>query len=373
MNDPMQRALALAQQGLGLTSPNPTVGAVLVRDGSIVGEGFHIYKERDHAEIVALYQAGDQARGADLYVTLEPCSHTGRTGPCADAIAAAGVARVFVAMEDPNPLVRGNGIARLRAAGIDVVMSDTSIASIAAALNDGFIHSMNTGRPLVTLKAAVTLDGKIAAPEDNSGWITSEIARKHVQQIRHRHDVIVTGIGTVLSDDPMLNDRSGRERSRPLLRVVLDSQLRIPLTSRLVQSAHRDVLVVSSSVASAQRRQALEANGVRVVSFDGPNGRTNINELVRLLGTEKYLSVMIEAGSKVNWAALEAGAVDKVFLYYAPKILGGMESLPMAGGTGRRRRADAIVLDRVQLHPISTDEFAVEAWVKKDAWIEKME
>ncbi len=360
----MRRALELAQRCVGQTSPNPTVGAVLVRDGAIVGEGAHVWLERDHAEIVALRQAGERARGATLYITLEPCSHTGRTGPCADALIAAGVAKVVAAMEDPNPLVRGDGFARLREAGVAVEI-DPSVAPELERLNEPFLHFVKTGRPLVTLKAAVTLDGKIAAAEDNEGWITSAKARAHVQTLRHQHDAIVTGIGTVLADDCRLTDRSGLARSRPLLRIVLDSQLRLRPDSQMVAVAKDDLLVVTTSAASSERRRALEARNVEVVALDGPDGRASLAGLVRLLAERRYLSLMIEAGSRVNWAALESGVADKVFFYYAPKILGGMTSLPVAGGAGRKRRIDAIELERVTIHPIPPDEFAVEAYVHR--------
>ena len=224
---------------------------------------------------------------------------------------------------------------------------------------------MRTGKPLVTLKSALTLDGKIAAPEDNTGWITSERARAHVQVLRHASDAIITGIGTVLSDNPLLTDRSELPRARPLLRVVLDSTLRISPDSQLVQSAKDDLLIATTSAASPERRKALEARGVEVRSFDGPRGRVDIRDVISLLGERRCLSAMIEAGSMVNWAALECGAVDKVFLYYAPKILGGLESLPMAGGTGRMSRTDAIQLERTTLHPIPPDEFAVEAFIRR--------
>jgi diaminohydroxyphosphoribosylaminopyrimidine deaminase/5-amino-6-(5-phosphoribosylamino)uracil reductase len=362
---PMLRALDLAAQARGRTSPNPMVGAVVVRDAEVVGEGFHVYKDMRHAEIVALEQAGERARGATIYVTLEPCSHQGRTGPCVDAIVKAGVARVVCASGDPNPLVGGQGLEQLRAAGIAVDLAPEFSAQ-AERLNESFFHFMQRGRPLVTLKAALTLDGKIAAPEDNRGWITSELARAHVQQVRHESDAILTGIGTVLSDDCLLNDRSGLDRSRPLLRIVLDSQLRIPPHSRMVTSCGEDLLVVTTSAASAERRRTLENMGVRVLPLDGPMGRTNLHALVEELAKERYLSLMVEAGSKVNWSFLESGVVDKIFFYYAPKILGGMQSLPVAGGAGRRRRVDAIVLKDVTLHPIAPDEFAVEAYLIKE-------
>jgi len=363
--DYMSEALALARRGTALASPNPMVGVVIVRDGEVVGRGFHTWDGLRHAEIIALEEAGALARGATAYVTLEPCSHTGRTGPCADALIAAGIARVVVASEDPNPLVAGQGLRRLRASAVQVEMSPDH-QHAAERLNEPFLHFMRMSRPLVTLKSALTLDGKIAAPEDNTGWITSERARSHVQVLRHATDAMITGIGTVLSDNPLLNDRSELPRARPLLRVVMDSTLRIPITSRLVQSAQGDLLVATTSAGSAERRKALEARGVEVCVFDGPRGRVDILDVISLIGKRRCLSVMIEAGSKVNWAALEANAVDKVFLYYAPKILGGLESLPMAGGVGRMSRTDAIRLERTTLHPIPPDEFAVEAWIVRE-------
>jgi len=360
----MHDALNLARQGAGRTSPNPAVGAVLVKQGEIVGRGYHTYAQVKHAEILALDEAGDRARGADLYVTLEPCAHHGRTAPCADAVVEAGVKRVVAAMQDPNPLVSGQGFQRLRDAGVAVEIA-TQFAEEAAQLNEAFIHSMRTGLPLVTLKAALTLDGKIAAPEDNTGWITSERARAHVQQIRHASDAILTGIGTVLADDCLLTDRSGLERSRPLLRIVADSTLRVALNSRIVTSAQHDLVILTTSAASEERRRALEYRGVRILVHDGPGGRTDLRKLLEYLNAEHYRSLMIESGSKLNWAALEAGIVDKIFFYYAPKILGGLRSLPVAGGAGRLRRADAIQFGRVTLHPIPPDEFAVEAYIEK--------
>jgi diaminohydroxyphosphoribosylaminopyrimidine deaminase/5-amino-6-(5-phosphoribosylamino)uracil reductase len=363
--DYMREALALARQGVALASPNPMVGCVIVRDGAVVGRGFHTWEGLKHAEILALEQAGESARGATAHVTLEPCSHTGRTGPCSDALIAAGVAKVVAASGDPNPLVAGEGFRRLRASGVEVEMA-AAFEAEAHKLNEAFFHFMRTGRPLVTMKCAVTLDGKIAAPEDNSGWITSERARAHVQELRHAADAMITGIGTALADDPLLTDRSGLPRARPLLRVVLDSTLRLPLESKLVRSAQGDLLIAATSASSGERRRALENRGAEVRIFDGPRGRVDIRDVVAWLGERRCLSVIVEAGSKVNWAALESGAVDKVFLYYAPKILGGLQSLPMAGGVGRLRRMDAILLERTTLHPIPPDEFAVEAYIKKD-------
>ena len=361
----MDEAFRLARQGQGRTSPNPAVGAVVVRDGEIIGRGYHLFAQEKHAEVLALEEAGEHARGAEIYLTLEPCAHHGRTGPCSDLVIASGITRVIAAMEDPNPLVSGGGFRKLRAAGVDVAFASDYKAE-AEKLNEPFMHFMRRGKPLVMLKAAVTLDGKIAAPEDNSGWITSEKARAHVQQVRHLSDAIVTGIGTLLADDCLLNDRSGLERSRPLLRIVLDSLLRIPLHSKMVSSCNGDLLIATTSAASRERRKALEAKGVEVVEMDSPGGRVELRRLVEVLAQRRYLSLMIEAGSKVNWAALDAGIVDKILFYYAPKIFGGTASLPVVGGAGRKRRSDAIVMRNLQVNMVSENEFAVEAYVHRD-------
>jgi diaminohydroxyphosphoribosylaminopyrimidine deaminase/5-amino-6-(5-phosphoribosylamino)uracil reductase len=358
----MREALDLARRGRSLASPNPMVGAVLVRDGEIVGRGFHTYAGLHHAELIALAQAGEKARGSTLYLNLEPCSHQGRTPPCVDAIIAAGVTKVVAPLSDPNPLVAGQGFERLRAAGITVEI-DEGFTAEAGKLNEPFLHFMRTGRPLVTLKAAITLDGKISAPDDNRGWITSERARAHVQELRHDHDAILTGIGTVLADDCLLSDRTGHPRCRPLLRIIMDSQLRLPLDSKMARSAAGDVVVVTTSASNAERRKALEARGIQVLTFNGPGGRADLQSVVEWLGRQRYLSLMIEAGSKVNWSALESGIVDRVFFYYGPKILGGTEALPLAGGIGRRRRADAIRVHHMAIHQIPPDEFAIEGYL----------
>ena len=361
----LREALELARQGHGQTSPNPMVGAVLVRDREVVGRGFHTYAGVKHGEIRALDEAGDRARGATLYLNLEPCPHTGRTGPCVAAIAAAGVVEVVAAMQDPNPLVSGQGFRALREAGVTVRIA-SEFSGEAEKLNEPFAHFMRAGRPLVTLKSALTLDGKIAAPDDNRGWITSETARAHVQQLRHDTDAILTGIGTLLADDCLLNDRTDLPRSRPLLRIVVDSLLRMPAHCKMLASCRDDVVVAGTSAAPAERRKALEARGARVLIFDGPGGRADLRSVVDWLAREKYLSLMIEAGSRVNWAALDAEVVDKIFFYYGAKILGGLQSLPMAGGAGRRRRVDAIAVHDLILHNIAKDEFAVEAYVHRN-------
>ncbi len=362
------QALDLARSGYALASPNPGVGALVVdAAGAKVGEGCHAYEGRKHAEVLALEQAGAAARGATLYVSLEPCSTQGRTPPCVNAILAAGIARVVAASRDRNPAVDGSGFAALRQNGVEVEEADGELAASAQRLNEAFFYFSRTKRPLVTLKTALTLDGKIAAPDDNTGWITSEKARAHVQQVRHRHDVIMTGIGTVHADDCLLTDRTGLPRRRALMRVIADSLLRIPLNSRIVESANDDLVIATTSAAGQEKRRPLLERNITVQDFDSPNGRVDLHALLDWLGERELTSLMIEGGAKLNWAVLEAGIVNKVLLYFAPKILGGLESLPMVGGAGRRSRSGAIRLQNLRTIPVAADEFAVEADVINDA------
>jgi diaminohydroxyphosphoribosylaminopyrimidine deaminase / 5-amino-6-(5-phosphoribosylamino)uracil reductase len=372
----MHRALDLARRGVGLSSPNPNVGAVILDPaGNIVGEGTYTYDGIKHAEVLALEQAGDLARGAPLYINLEPCSHQGRTGPCADALIAAGIRRVVASIEDPNPHVHGQGFQKLRAAGIEVT---TGVGEDdARPLNEAFAKHIRTRTPLVVLKAAMTLDGKIAPPPGESetpsalgaggatgGWITSEVARAHVHELRHAMDAIMVGVGTVVADDPLLTDRTGLLRRRPLLRVILDSRLRMPLESRVAKTCRDDVLVLCS-FAEEKKRRELEQRGMRVeqVALGGPDGRPDLKKIVNRLGELDIASVLIEGGAMVNWAALAAGVVDKVFLYYAPKILAGSGSVPFAAGGGFRRMSDAAYVRRTRLHRFGED-FAVEGYLR---------
>ncbi|MGD0368287.1 MAG: bifunctional diaminohydroxyphosphoribosylaminopyrimidine deaminase/5-amino-6-(5-phosphoribosylamino)uracil reductase RibD [Acidobacteriaceae bacterium] len=339
----MQRALELAEHSVGLASPNPAVGCVLVKDGLVVGVGRHEYDKKDHAEIVALKTAGEAARGATAYVTLEPCAHTGRTGPCTTALIEARVARVVVATEDPNPAVSGRGLERLRAAGIAV--STGIMEREARTLNDGFAKHIQTGLPFVTLKAGVSLDGRIApapgnAPRGAPVFLTGEKARAQVQEMRHAADAVITGINTVLQDDPHLTDRSGLPRRRPLLRVILDSGLRTPLDSKLVRTAQDDLLIFCT-VAPTQRQRTLEALGVRVervatteaardqfaagtTAGDQAARRSGVclKAVMKRLGAMEILSAILEAGGQLNASALNGGHVDKITLFYAPVFLG---------------------------------------------------
>jgi diaminohydroxyphosphoribosylaminopyrimidine deaminase/5-amino-6-(5-phosphoribosylamino)uracil reductase len=371
------RALDLARQGIGLASPNPHVGAVIVdAQGSIAGTGAYTYDGVKHAEVLALERAGGKARGGTLYINLEPHSHHGRTPPCTDALIAGGIHRVVAAMPDPNPKVSGRGFQKLRAAGIPVAVG--TLEYKARRLNEAFARYIRHGVPLVTLKSAMTLDGKIAparAPELNrepgtppGGWITGQAARAHVQQQRHQSDAIMVGIGTVLADDPLLTDRSGHPRRRPLLRVILDSCLRLPLNSRLVQSIRNegtgknDLLVICSS-ADGQKKAELEARGIRVEQLPPAiDARPDMQAVLRRLGELEITSLMIEGGSTVNAIALASGIVDKLFLYYAPKVL-GEGSVPFTAGVGFRSASEALRLSQVQLYRFGND-FAIEGYLR---------
>ncbi len=320
----MEHALDLARKGVGLASPNPTVGCVIVKDGAIVGEGFHQYDARDHAEIVALQQAGQRARGATLYVTLEPCNHSGRTGPCTGAIVNAGISRVVAAMEDPNPKTNGRGFAKLGAAGIDVASG--VLEAEAEKLNEAFAYWITTHKPFVTLKSALTLDGQLAIPALRGSkkrmWITSEESRAEVQRMRHASDALLTGIGTILADDPLLTDRSGLPRRRRLLRVILDTKLRLSPTARVVKTVEDDLLVFTAASLKSPRARKLQDAGVALIPAKARGGRIDLQTVLKELSKRDILSVLLEAGPKLNGAAFTAGIVRKLVLFYAPKVAG---------------------------------------------------
>lgn len=366
----MDRALELAAQGVALTSPNPMVGAVLVRKGNIVGEGFHTYDGVRHAEIIALEAAGEAARGATLYINLEPCCHIGRTGPCTNALILAGVARVVGAMEDPNPGITGRGYKHLRAAGIEV--STGSREAEARRLADAFAKWINTRQPLVTLKSAVTLDGQLVLPHARSSrsyqgartrssskdrWITSPESRAEVQQMRHASDVLLTGIGTVLDDDPLLTDRTGLPRRRKLLRVVMDSSLRLPLRSKLVRSADSDLLVFTREREDSPIASALRRAGVEVVSVGGRGTKPDLRGVIAELGRREMLSVLLESGATLNSAALADGIVDKMRVFIAPKIAGSLDAPFVSNGFRSARE-----LQNVTMAQFGGD-FAIEGYL----------
>jgi diaminohydroxyphosphoribosylaminopyrimidine deaminase/5-amino-6-(5-phosphoribosylamino)uracil reductase len=345
----MRRALELAARGLGETNPNPVVGCVVARGGRVVGEGFHRRAGGDHAEVLALRAAGARARGATLYVTLEPCSHHGRTPPCAPRVGEAGVVRVVAALRDPDPRVGGRGLTLLRRAGVTV---ETGVcAAAAAALNARFLTAARKARPFVLLKAALTLDGRIATASGGSRWITGNAARRQARYLRRLHDAVLVGIGTVLADDPLLLPQP---RTRRLFtRVVLDTRLRLPLASRLVASASAltPVLVLTATAPPRWRRLALEARGVSVVEVATTGGRIAPAAALAVLFKRGTTSVMIEGGSEVLGSFLAARLVDEVALFRAPLLLGGRGSLGAFGGSDPRDVGDALRLEPVPATP----------------------
>ncbi len=332
--DFMDRALALAAQGRGLTSPNPMVGAVLVRDGAVIGEGAHLRAGGLHAEVAALALAGDRARGATCYVTLEPCAHRGRTPPCAETIIAAGVSEVVVACRDPNPVVDGRGIARLRAAGITVRLGPREAE--ARALNRAFFCAVTRGRPHVTLKAAMTLDGKIAASDGTSRWITGEAARVEAHRMRFAADAVLVGIGTVLRDDPTLTVRLPEGPPKEPLRVVADSRLRTPLDARIVTAGNPARTVIASvSPAPPAAAAALRARGVRVLELPEDAGRVDLPALLAALMKLDVVAVLAEGGGELGAGLVESHLVDRVAFFLAPRLLGGRTAPGPLGGSGR--------------------------------------
>jgi diaminohydroxyphosphoribosylaminopyrimidine deaminase/5-amino-6-(5-phosphoribosylamino)uracil reductase len=335
----MRRALDLAQRGLGETNPNPLVGCVIVKAGRVVGEGWHRRAGGAHAEVYALRQAGTAARGGTAYVTLEPCSHQGRTPPCAPELARAGLRRVVVAMRDPNPHVDGRGLAALRRAGIAVTTG--VLGDAAALLNERFVMAARLSRPFVLLKAAMTLDGRIATAAGESKWITTAAQRKSARALRRLHDGVAVGIGTVLADDPRLLPEPAVRR--PFHRVVFDSRLRVPVESRLVRSARRaPVWIVTTG--DARGRAALERRGVRVLAGPARDGRVDLDWALAALRDAGLWSLMVEGGSELLGALLAARLFDQVALFRAPLLLGGRGSRPAFGGPDPARLADAVAL-----------------------------
>lgn len=336
----MRRALDLAARGKGWVSPNPMVGAVLVNEGVIVGEGFHQKAGGPHAEIYCLNQAKELAKGGTLYLTLEPCSHFGRTPPCVDAILKAGVSKVVVAMEDPNPLVSGRGIKRLEDNGVKVVRG--VMEEEARRLNEVFIKFITTEYPFVVLKTASTMDGKIASTTGSSKWITSDISREFVHELRHEYDAILVGINTILTDDPILNCRVQTRKTKDPIRIILDSALRIPLTAKVIMSGTSQSMVFTLSK-DKRKIQQLQKLGVEIVQQSG-NTNIDLHEMLRYLAKKEISSVLVEGGSEVNWSFVAGGLVDKFYWFITPKIIGGTQSFSAIGGLGIKNMEDAIKL-----------------------------
>ena len=353
MNDEqyMRRAIDLAKRGIPWASPNPLVGAVIVKDGRVIGEGWHEKCGQLHAERNALKNCAEDPAGATVYVTLEPCCHQGRTPPCTEALIAAKVARVVIGSRDPNPKVSGGGAAALRAAGIAV--EEDFLRSACDALNPIFFHYITTKTPYVALKYAMTADGRLATRAGASQWITGEAARAHVHGLRSRYRAILAGIGTVLADDPRLNCRM--EGGRDPVRIVCDSGLRIPLDAQLCRTAKTQPTIVACARENTEKRAALEKLGVTVLHLPGADGRVDLRALMAVLGGQEIDSVLIEGGAAVHWAALESGIVQRLHVYVGAKVFGGAAAPGPVGGAGVAAVADAFSLGAPQVEVFGRD------------------
>lgn len=349
----MQRALELAAQGIGLVSPGPLVGTVIVADsGEIVGEGFYLYDRLKHAETLALEQAGERARGATAYVSLEPHAHQGRTPPCSEALIRAGIKRVVAPIEDPNPKVSGRGFAHLREAGIEVYTG--LLKDEAGRLNEAYIHFMRTARPFVHLKLAISLDGKVATFGGDSRWITSEDARARAHDLRHRYDAIMVGGRTARTDDPLLTDRSGKKRRRPLVRVVIEQYLHMSLESQLAQTTDAaPVIIFAHGDAEPETVSALQSRGVEIISQT--DSALEFASVLEELGKRSIQSVLLEGGPSLAGLFLDAGLVNKVTFFIAPMIIGGQDAPSAIGGDGAENIADAVQLSNVQVNQWGRD------------------
>ena len=351
----MKRALELALRGLGHTSPNPLVGAVIARDGKIIVEGYHRKYGDLHAERSAFAyceENGIDCKGADMYVTLEPCCHHGKQPPCTDAVIAHGIKRVFIGSADPNPLVAGKGVKLLRSAGIEV--TENVLRQECDAINEIFFHYITTKRPLVTMKYAMTMDGKIACRTGESKWVTGETAREHVQHERLRHSAIMAGIGTVLTDDPQLTCRL--ENGRDPVRIICDSSLRIPQDSNIVRTAAKVPTIIATVSADRDKAEMLEKNGCKILVTAEKDGRVDLSDLMRILGEEmKIDSILLEGGSQLNWSALSSGIVTKVQAYIAPKLFGGADAKSPVGGEGVASPAQAFMLENSRIVQLGSD------------------
>jgi diaminohydroxyphosphoribosylaminopyrimidine deaminase / 5-amino-6-(5-phosphoribosylamino)uracil reductase len=350
----MQRALDLAVKARGRTNPNPMVGAVIVKNGQIIGEGYHHRAGTPHAEIHALNAAGEQAVGATLYVTLEPCSHCGRTPPCAEAVIKAGIKRAVISVLDPNPLVAGQGINRLREAGIEVKIG--LLKNEAVRLNEVFFKYIQTRLPFVALKTAMTLDGKIAAYSGDSRWVTGPVAREYVHQLRNIYDAIMVGIGTVLKDDPQLNTRLQLEGKRDPVRIIVDSNLELPIAGNIATSAHKQrTIVFCSAAAEKVRWKRLESLGLEIIGLNCAGGLLPLQRVMEVIGEMGLCSLLVEGGGEINAYLLEHQLIDKVYWFIAPKLIGGRQAPTPIGGQGIEFMKDARPLVSLEIMKMADD------------------
>ncbi|MCM8711644.1 bifunctional diaminohydroxyphosphoribosylaminopyrimidine deaminase/5-amino-6-(5-phosphoribosylamino)uracil reductase RibD [Clostridium sp. SYSU_GA19001] len=358
----MKRALELAEKGIGYTNPNPLVGAVIVKDGRIIGEGYHEIYGSSHAEVNAFKNATEDVKGATMYVTLEPCSHYGKTPPCANAIVEKGIKKVVVALGDPNPEVAGRGIKILRDNGIEVVTGVLEEES--RKLNEIFLKYITTKLPFCILKTAMTLDGKIASRTGDSKWITGEEARKHVHRLRHRVSSIMVGVGTVLQDNPYLNTRLEEGNGSDPIRVIVDTYAKIPLEANVlnIQSNSRTI-IASTELADKKKLKNLEEKGAEIIITPLKDDKVDLRYLMKALGERKIDSVLLEGGSELNYSAIDAGIVDKVNVFIAPKIICGREAKTPVGGIGRTLMKEAALLKDVEVYKFG-DDIMIEGYLK---------
>jgi diaminohydroxyphosphoribosylaminopyrimidine deaminase/5-amino-6-(5-phosphoribosylamino)uracil reductase len=357
----MKKAITLARKGLGRTSPNPMVGAVVVRNGIVVGRGFHQKAGGPHAERIALAQAGGKARGATLYVNLEPCNHFGRTPPCTQAIFESGIKKVVFGMTDPNPTVKGGGAAWLRSQGIDVVRG--VLEEDCRRLNEVYAKWITTGLPYVILKAATSLDGRIATRTGDSKWISNEHSRLLVHRLRNQVDGVLVGIGTVIKDDPLLTVRLPRGKIKDPLRIVIDPRLRISQKARILTSSGK-TLIISGARVPIRKRKGLETKGVEILSLPARDGHISIKELLTHLGRRGITSLLIEGGAEVYSAFLNEQQVDKLVIFMAPCLIGGRKAVGMIGGTGVAKISEAFRLKEMKVKSLAGD-ILVEAYPEK--------
>lgn len=357
----MRIALELAARGTGWTSPNPMVGAVVVKDNDIVGQGWHEKAGGPHAEVHAIDDAGEQAAGATIYVTLEPCHHQGRTPPCTEKILSAGIRRVVMAMRDPNPNVRGGGAEYLTQKGLRVTSGVCEAE--ARRLNENFIKYVTTQQPFVTLKCAATLDGRIATRTGDSKWVTGEASRKFVHELRHQSDAILVGVNTVKTDDPLLTTRRGDQTSKNPIRIVLDAHLSIPENSKILRiPSDSDTLIITGNSNPSPRRDAILKTGAKIIDADVKDGRINLSALMPRLGAMGITSLLLEGGATVAGAALRAKIVDKIYFFYAPKILGGDDGVPMCSGPGPKLMKESLPVRDIRVRRFD-DDIMIEGYL----------
>ena len=358
----MKKALALAKKGQGYTSPNPMVGAVIVKDGEVKGKGYHRVAGQAHAEVNAIADAGTQAKGATLYVNLEPCNHTGRTPPCTRKIIEAGIKRVVVALKDPNTIA-GGGSVFLKQNGIDVITGVCE--NQAARLNEAFLKYVATKGPFVTIKCAATLDGHIATRSGDSKWVTGEKARRYVHRLRHAVDAILVGIGTIRADNPNLTTRLDSKKGADPVRIVLDTRLSISPDARILKlDSNSDTILVTGNTVSEAKKKKVEKKGVRLIAQPVKNGQIEMNPLMVQLGSMGITSLLVEGGSRVIASAFRSGIVDKALFFYAPKILGGDDGIPICRGPGPQLMKDCIRFTNIRVRRFD-DDVMIEAYIEK--------